>query len=385
MSQVSSGDRVGESTRSIRIVDCDVHFKPRDYAEYLEYFPETLRSRKALPRTLRKGPVLVQYAGSMRFDAKPPDGPAGSDPITLGRQLFLEAGVDIAINVPIGDPFATMIDPELDAAVSSATNEWQAATWLSAYNHHGRNRGSIQLPVNNIDAAVREIDKWAGHPFFVQASVPHTGGVPYGHPRFDVLWAAAARHRLPVAIHATVGGPDLFGTPVGYLQRFPEMNSIMYPLGYAAHLVSFLSEGTFVKFPDFRVVFVEGGFSWFPPVVSRLDRNWEKLAGDSAIPTALPSSYLRDHVRFTSQPVEEPEDPKQLADMYEWGDAEHLLMFSSDYPHWDYDHPSRALPATLGAGLRRRIHRNNALDFYGLADTRFVDEYDAQPQAAMAT
>jgi predicted TIM-barrel fold metal-dependent hydrolase len=46
-------------------------------------------------------------------------------------------------------------------------------------------------------------------------------------------------------------------------------------------------------------------------------------------------------------------------------DAEHLLMFSSDYPHWDFDSPTRAFPA-LPEPLREAIFSDNARSFYNL-------------------
>jgi predicted TIM-barrel fold metal-dependent hydrolase len=47
-------------------------------------------------------------------------------------------------------------------------------------------------------------------------------------------------------------------------------------------------------------------------------------------------------------------------------DAEHLLMFSSDYPHWDFDSPRRAFPR-LRAEVSEAIFSANARSFYGLA------------------
>jgi predicted TIM-barrel fold metal-dependent hydrolase len=46
-------------------------------------------------------------------------------------------------------------------------------------------------------------------------------------------------------------------------------------------------------------------------------------------------------------------------------DAEHLLMFASDYPHWDFDSPTQAFPK-LPAALHERIFSENAREFYGL-------------------
>ena len=49
----------------------------------------------------------------------------------------------------------------------------------------------------------------------------------------------------------------------------------------------------------------------------------------------------------------------------EWLDAEQVLVFASDYPHWDWDEPSTFL---LGqpAALRERVMFRNAAAMYGL-------------------
>ena len=42
-----------------------------------------------------------------------------------------------------------------------------------------------------------------------------------------------------------------------------------------------------------------------------------------------------------------------------------FVMFATDYPHWDFDSPDRALPRTLPMPLRRRILAQNAQATYG--------------------
>jgi predicted TIM-barrel fold metal-dependent hydrolase len=355
----------------VRVVDCDVHLKPKSAAEIQEHMPEPWRSRANAQRLLEAGPIYRPYAYINRTDSIPADGsPPGSDPELVEQQLFVDAGVDIAINIPSGPPLMPAVDPEVNSAICSAVNEWQAASWLGPFNTSERYRGSIAVPLNNPARAVQEIEKWAGHPYFIQLFAPHYSGAPYGAPRFQPIWEAASRHGLPVAFHTNRGAEDPFVSPVGHFQRYGEANGIGYPLVYAAQLVSFLSEGVFSKFPDFRVVFIEGGFSWHAPLVTRLDRAWTDLKVEIPEVTVKPSLYLRDHVRFSSQPVEEPEDPADLVAMYEWCDAEHVLMFASDYPHWDYDHPGRSISARLDERVRRRIYHGNAIEFYRLDDTR---------------
>ena len=51
-----------------------------------------------------------------------------------------------------------------------------------------------------------------------------------------------------------------------------------------------------------------------------------------------PSEYIREHFWVTTQPMEEAEDPEHLIDVMNWIGLDRI-MFSSDYPHWDFDDP----------------------------------------------
>jgi len=96
-----------------------------------------------------------------------------------------------------------------------------------------------------------------------------------------------------------------------------------------------------------------------------LDAEWKALRSEVPWLTKAPSAYLRDHVRLSSQPLENPDNPKQLLQIFDMMDAEHLLMFASDYPHWDFDSPTHAFPK-LPESLHRRIFSENAREWYGL-------------------
>ena len=52
----------------------------------------------------------------------------------------------------------------------------------------------------------------------------------------------------------------------------------------------------------------------------------------------LPSEYMRE-MFYTSQPLEYT-DAEALAQTFRMIDAETQLMYSSDYPHWDFDLPA---------------------------------------------
>ena len=50
--------------------------------------------------------------------------------------------------------------------------------------------------------------------------------------------------------------------------------------------------------------------------------------------------------------------------MLEMVDAERTLLFSSDYPHWDFDNPLRCLSG-VPEPARERIRSGSAVELYG--------------------
>ncbi len=53
--------------------------------------------------------------------------------------------------------------------------------------------------------------------------------------------------------------------------------------------------------------------------------------------------------------------------------ADKTLLFSSDYPHWDFDDPKLALPK-INDSLRDRIFHHNAANLYGLERRESVEK-----------
>jgi predicted TIM-barrel fold metal-dependent hydrolase len=143
---------------------------------------------------------------------------------------------------------------------------------------------------------------------------------------------------LPVAIHPGNEGVGITGptNATGYASSYMEWHTTLVT-SYISHLVSLITEGVFQKFPTLKFVMVEGGLSWLPPLMWRLDKNWKALRLQHPWLVEKPSTYIQRHVRLTTQPIEEPEDPKHLKAILEMFDVEHMVMFSSDFPHWDGD------------------------------------------------
>ena len=140
-----------------------------------------------------------------------------------------------------------------------------------------------------------------------------------------------------------------------------------FPLTYQAQVANLVCEGAFTRFPTLRVVLLEGVFAWLPHLMWSLDTHWRSLQLEVPSLTRRPSELIREHVVLGTQPAVLPDDPGHLRALLDMVDAERVLVYASDYPHWDFDSPKRSLPAEVPLATRRRILGRNALELYRLA------------------
>jgi predicted TIM-barrel fold metal-dependent hydrolase len=114
---------------------------------------------------------------------------------------------------------------------------------------------------------------------------------------------------------------------------------------------------------------VELGWAWAIPLAWRMDGAWRVLRSEVPHVKRPPSEYLRDHFWYTTQPMLQPARDRWLVDVVEqfdrlgFGDK---LLYSSDYPHWDFDAPEEALPPAVPHATRRRVLAGNASALYGI-------------------
>jgi predicted TIM-barrel fold metal-dependent hydrolase len=200
------------------------------------------------------------------------------------------------------------------------------------------------------------------HPDIVQVILPSGSRLPYGDPHYHPIYEAAAEMDLPVAIHPGGDGLGIAspsaagGIPTFYI----EWHSLLCQ-GPMTHLVSLICQGVFEKFPTLNVVLVESGIAWLPGILWRLEANYKALRMEVPWVRRRPSEYVRDRVRFTTQPFDQPIDPAHLEPMLDMVGGKEMLLFASDYPHWDFDNPTQ-LP--IPAAWRRDVFHDNARAFY---------------------
>jgi predicted TIM-barrel fold metal-dependent hydrolase len=316
------------------IVDCDLHHHFPSNAAIAGYLPESPR-----PAYYTGGGRGIPHPdGAFRLDAAAAEGgvPA-SDPHVVAHDHLDRHGIDRAI-LSCGSLLGLSAMHDLDRATELATaiNDWTIAEWFPADE---RFLGSITVATSDPQQAAAEIRRVGTEPRMVQVcatGLPCLMGNTFLHP----IYEACAEVGLPFTLHQGGLQPTPSATPTSFVESHTDMCFPALP-----HLVSMVTEGVFVKYPGLTLVLNEFGVAWLPFVMWRLDMEFR--AGRDELPwlTRLPSEYIRDHVRFTTQPLEEPADPKQLVTLLSLVDAQYMLMFSSDYPHWDADNPDTVLRA----------------------------------------
>jgi predicted TIM-barrel fold metal-dependent hydrolase len=129
--------------------------------------------------------------------------------------------------------------------------------------------------------------------------------------------------------------------------------------------VSLVYSGVFQRFPDLTIVLEEGGIGWMPALMWRLDRTWRSMRANVPHLEEAPSEVIRRHCYFTTQPLDGPDDPCHLSEMFGELKMDDRVMFASDYPHWDFDAPDQVLSRSeLSPEQCAKIFSANALSLY---------------------
>src|SRR5215472_17639394 len=349
-------------------IDCDVHpfinspdeFDPFLSARWREHRQSIGgRSRGGLSKT-SSYPRMSPGVG-MRQDSWGEDGSfPGSDLGVMRRQLLDLFEVSYGMLAPLvgGGPGERNLD--YGAAMATACNEWQLARFCDP---EPRLKAAVQINMEHEKAAIAEIEARAGDRRFVQVNIPPRSIEPLGRRRYWPILEACAANGFPVSLHlgGAGGHPSTGGGwPSFYHEEHPSYVQSMQTL-----VVSLVCEGVFEHIPNLKIVLVEGGFAWLPALCWRLDKAWKRLHAEVPFLRQKPSEYVRQSIWVTTQPIEEPERPRDMLSTLEWIGIDQV-MFSTDYPHWDQDDPRYAFKVALPEQWKRKIYHDNAAAVYGL-------------------
>ena len=345
------------------VVDCDIHNAVPSEKALLPYLSD--HWREYIAESAFRGPTDTAYPKGAPTTARPEFRPADGAPPGSSVELVREQVLD-PWNVEVGIlncaySVDSLHNPDTAAAMASAVNDWQVAEWL---DQEPRLRASIVVPTRVPEMAAREIDRIGGHPGFVQVFLPVRSEAPYGHRRYLPIFEAAARHDLVVSLQfggAPGNPPTGSGWPSYYIEEYVGMAQV-----FQTQVLNLIVEGIFDRFPTLRIALVEGGWTWLPSLMWRIDKDWKGLRREVPWNTKLPSDYIKERIRLSLQPLDPSPDPRHLLQIVDQLGSDELLMFATDYPHWHFDSPDEALPAGLSDDLRRKILSENARQFYRL-------------------
>jgi predicted TIM-barrel fold metal-dependent hydrolase len=222
-------------------------------------------------RPFGKGIVPRGTPAAARVDAWPPNGrPPGSDLPFLREQLLDRWDISRAI-LNATAVSGRILNADFAAAYSHACNDWIVAEWLDP---EPRLRASIEVAFEDAQAAADEVRVRAQDSRFVQVAFFARTAEPMGRRRYWPIYEAAQECGLPVGIHPGGGGGQplsSIGTPSYYIEDHAGTMAT-----YQDQVASLVFEGVFARFPELKVVLVEGGFGWLPPLLWRLDQAWER-------------------------------------------------------------------------------------------------------------
>jgi len=352
----------------VDIIDCDVHPVIRGGVKgLLPYVPEAWRHRFELKlgHLAAAAPLTMRYehpsGSAIRTDASPSEGaPGGSDPDFVIKDLIEGHGINCAVlnSLQAGQFAVALAGPDESIVLCSAANDYFIEEW--GLISTGPLRLAMSVPTQDPDAAAAEIRRLAPNGAVACISLPLLN-ILMGNRWYYPIYEAAQEQGLSILVHLTGAESIYKGAPAsaaGWTENYPERYVSLAQIGQA-NLTSLMFSGTFEKFPDLKFLFVEYGFTWILSHIWRMDKTWQSMRYDVPWVKKPPGEYIHERVRFSTQPLDEPEDPKQLYTMIDMiGDD--VLMYSSDYPHWDNDMPGQSLIG-LSKESKRRIFRENAL------------------------
>jgi aminocarboxymuconate-semialdehyde decarboxylase len=258
------------------------------------------------------GRTIIRYRGSRFFGITPPM----TDPARRIEDMD-RVGIDVEV-LSLSTPNVYFAPPERQAEVARLVNDAYADL---AARHPKRFKGFASIPMDDPDAALRELeralDELRMNGVIVLSNI---NGRALSDPRYRPFFVECDRRRVCVFIHPMIpASAEPFAEYVlGPIIGFPfDTTLAVARLCYA---------GVFRELPNIRWILGHLGGA-VPYLMERMDNGWRDFAECRVNIDELPSVYLKrlyyDTVSFSAASL-------RLA--RELVGADHMVM-GSDYPH----------------------------------------------------
>ncbi|GGL92364.1 amidohydrolase family protein [Nakamurella endophytica] len=252
------------------------------------------------------------------------------DDLGDGRLAAMDAqGVDLQI-LSLAPPGTQPLDAGEAVSLSRRANDIAAeAVGL----HPSRFRALACLPTPDPAAAAAELERTAAAGFVGAMVYGRSGDVPLDDPRYDDLWATAARLGQPVFLHPQIPPPAVRRASYSGFDALTDL--ALSTFGWGWHLEAALAalrlivRGTFDRHPDLRLVLGH----WGELLLFWGDRT-DSLSRVAGLERRV-TEYVRTNVWITSSGMLNPVLLRHALEVT----TPDRLLFSTDYP---FQRPSGA-------------------------------------------
>ena len=284
--------------------------------------------------------------------------------VVLTRRAMDSLGIDNMVVFPTPMLFLGMHPQvQMEVWLGRAYNRWMIDRILAADD---RIKTLLFLPFNTPEEAVRTVDEFGHAKGVIGFCVTSTRYKPVYANEYMELYAKIQETGKPLAFHAGYHWQD---PSLATINRFLGMHALGFVWCSMVHMTNWILNGLPERFPKLNTIWIESGLAWIPFLMQRLDDQYLMRQSEAPQLKRLPSEYMRTNCFYTTQPMETTH-PKALQNTLEMINAETQLLFSSDWPHFDFDLPQAIcdLPF-LDQQAKRNILGLNAARLFNLDTT----------------
>jgi hypothetical protein len=254
--------------------------------------------------------------------------------VQLGERWMDAMGVDYSCLFPTGMlSLGTHPQKEMEVELCWAYSRWITEKVLPESDW--RMYSMLNLPFSDPDASLRHVEQFGDRKGVTGFMVTTVRTLPVHDNAYMKVYRAIEERGLSLAFHSGVN----WGEPVFRgCNRFLSVHALGFSFYNILHCTNWVVNGMGERFPKLPVMWVEAGLAWIPFLMQRLDHEYMLRPSEAPLLKKKPSDYMRD-MYYSSQPME-TQDLAALECTFRMINAETQLLYSSDYPHWDFDLPS---------------------------------------------
>lgn len=251
----------------MQIIDADGHVTEGSRGgEFTKYLPKGNQRGQIFP--------VLDHLHYTYLRAPREDGSGGfGSPDAKEWDAFLnDAGIDWSVVYPTaGLAVGRIVAVDWAIVACQAYNNWLHDQYT---NQTRRVKGMALIPVQAPEAAAAELHRAVTELGMLGAMLPSTGeGIKahYGDAIYAPIYEEAEKLGCALALHGGCHhhlGLDSFST-------YYPVHALGHPFGVMIQCAAMLSHGVFEKYLRLRVGYLEGGATWVPFFLDRMERSYQ--------------------------------------------------------------------------------------------------------------